>query len=110
VTRAVEVLGDVRVEAGARGALRPGGLAEVDVGGAAAAQGPFVPSQAVARDGERRFVWVIEGGGAARRREVEVEPVTAQWMRVRAGVRPDDAVVVEGVAGLSEGARVAVAN
>jgi RND family efflux transporter MFP subunit len=109
-TRAVEVLGDVRARAGAHGTLRPGGLAEVDVGGGAAGQGPFVPSQAVAREGERRFVWVVEDGGAARRREVEVEPVTAQWTRVRAGVRPDDAVVVEGVAGLVDGARVAIAN
>lgn len=109
-TRAVEVLGDVRLQAGARGILRPGGLAEVDVGGGAADAGPFVPSQAVAREGERRFVWVVEDGGAARRREVEAEPVTAQWTRIRAGVRAEDAVVVEGVAGLTEGARVAVAN
>jgi RND family efflux transporter MFP subunit len=108
-TRAVEVLGDVRVAPGARGTLRPGGLAEVDVGGGGAGQGPFVPSQAVTREGEKRFVWVVDGG-AARRREVEVEPVTAQWTRVRAGVRSDDPVVVEGVAGLTDGARVAVAN
>jgi RND family efflux transporter MFP subunit len=108
-TRAVEVLGDVRVAAGGHGTLRPGGLAEVDVGGGAAGQGPFVPSQAVTREGEKRFLWVVDGG-AARRREVEVEPVTAQWARVRAGIRPEDAVVVEGVAGLTDGARVAVAN
>jgi len=108
-TRAVEVLGDVRAAAGAHGTLRPGGLAEVDVGGGNAGQGPFVPSQAVTREGEKRFVWVVEGGGV-RRREVEVEPVTAQWTRVRTGVRGDDAVVVEGVSGLTDGARVAVAN
>jgi RND family efflux transporter MFP subunit len=108
-TRAVEVLGDVRAQK-AGGALRPGGLAEVDVGGGAAGQGPFLPSQAVTRDGEKRFVWVIEGGGTARRREVEAEPVTAEWVRVRAGVGAADAVVFEGAAGLTEGARVAVAN
>jgi RND family efflux transporter MFP subunit len=109
-TRAVDVLGDVRVATAGHGALRPGGLAEVDVGGGAAGQGPFVPSQAVTREGERRFVWVVDGGGAARRHEVEAEPLTAQWTRIRAGVRPEDAVVVEGVAGLTDGARVAVAN
>jgi RND family efflux transporter MFP subunit len=109
-TRAVEVLGDVRGQPGAGGALRPGGLAEVDVGGGAGGQGPFLPSQAVAREGEKRFVWVIESGGTARRREVEAEPVTAQWTRVRAGVSAADAVVFEGAAGLTEGARVAVAN
>jgi RND family efflux transporter MFP subunit len=109
-TRAVEVLGDVRVQPGARGAVRPGGLAEVDIGGSAAGQGPFVPAQAIGRDGEKRFVWVIEDGGAARRRDVQVESVTPQWTRVRAGVRPEDAVVVEGVGGLADGTRVAVAN
>jgi RND family efflux transporter MFP subunit len=109
-TRAVEVLADVRSQPGARGALRPGGLAEVDVGGSAAGQGPFVPAQAVGRDGEKRFVWVVDDGGAARRRDVQVEAVTAQWTRVRAGVGPGDAVVVEGVTGLADGTRVAVAN
>ncbi len=108
-TRAVEVLADVRAQPDARGAVRPGGLVEVDLGGAAAAQGPFVPAQAIARDGETRFVWVVEGG-VARRRDVQVDPVTPQWSRVRSGVRPDEAVVVEGGAGLSDGARVAVAR
>ncbi|MFY3745462.1 efflux RND transporter periplasmic adaptor subunit [Anaeromyxobacter sp. Red801] len=107
-TRSVEVLADVRAGAGA-GALRSGGLAEVDLGGSSAAQGPFVPAQAVVREGARRFVWVAEGG-VARRREVQAEAVTPQWTRVRAGVGSGDAVVVEGVAGLSDGARVAVAK
>lgn len=106
-TRAVEVLADARAQAG--GSLRPGGLVEVDLGGTGAGQGPFVPAQAVARQGAQRFVWVVEGA-AARRREVQVEPVTPQWERVRAGLRLDEAVVVEGVAGLAEGARVAVAQ
>lgn len=109
-TRSVEVLADVRPAAGASaGALRSGGLAEVDLGGSSAAEGPFVPAQAVVREGPRRFVWVAEGG-VARRREVQAEPVTPQWTRVRAGVGAGDAVVVEGVAGLTDGARVAVAQ
>jgi RND family efflux transporter MFP subunit len=108
-TRAVEVLADVRAASGATGALRPGGLVEVDLGGTGAGQGPFVPAQAVARDGEKRFVWVVDAG-AARRRDVQVEPVTPQWARVRSGVGAEDAVVVEGVAGLAEGTRVAVAR
>jgi RND family efflux transporter MFP subunit len=108
-TRAVEVLADVRARPGA-GPLRPGGLAEVDVGGGAAGEGPFLPAQAVAREGARTFVWLVADGGAARRREVQVEPVTAQWTRVRSGVGPEEAVVVEGASGLSEGTRVAVAN
>ncbi|HEY6001804.1 MAG TPA: efflux RND transporter periplasmic adaptor subunit, partial [Anaeromyxobacter sp.] len=109
-TRAVEVLAEVRAAGGtARGALRPGGLAEVDLGATAAGEGPFVPAQAVAQEGERRFVWVVEGG-AARRREVRVEAVTPRWFRVRAGLAGEDAVVVEGNAGLRDGMRVAVAG
>jgi RND family efflux transporter MFP subunit len=109
-TRAVEVLGDARAAAGAPGLLRAGGLAEVDVGGSAAAEGPFVPAHAVAREGERRFVWVVDAAGAARRREVRVDAVTPQWTRVREGLAPEDAIVVEGVGGLADGTRVAVAK
>jgi RND family efflux transporter MFP subunit len=108
-TRAVEVLATVRAPAGGAGALRVGGLAEVDLGGTAAGAGPFVPSQAVAREGERRFVWIVEGG-VAHRRPVEIEPVTPQWVRIRAGLRDGEQVVVEGAAGLADGLRVAVAN
>lgn len=107
-TRAVEVLADVRATDRGR-VLRSGGLAEVDLGGSSAGEGPFVRAQAVVREGEKRFVWVVEGG-AAKKREVHAEPVTPQWARVRAGLGADDAVVVEGVAGLAEGTRVAVAR
>lgn len=108
-TRAVEVLANVRQDRGSQGALRAGGLVEVDLGGTAAGEGPFVPAQAVGREGEGRFVWIVEGG-AARRRKVEVEAVTPQWVRVRAGLGAGEQVVIEGAAGLSDGLRVAVAN
>jgi RND family efflux transporter MFP subunit len=106
-TRAVEVLADVRAARGAP--LRAGGLVEVDLGGTAAGAGPFVPSQAVGRDGAQAFVWTVEGG-AARRVPVQVEPVTPQWVRVRAGLADGQKVVVEGAAGLADGMRVAVAG
>lgn len=108
-TRAVEVIAEVRAAPGAAGLLRPGGLAEVDLGATAAGEGPFVPAQAVGRDGEKRFVWVVEGG-AARRREVEVEVVSPRWVRVRAGLGGQEGVVVEGNGGLGDGMRVAVAG
>jgi len=107
-TRAVEVLADVRPAAKGGGVLRAGGLAEVELGGSAAGEGPFVPAQAVVHDGEARFVWVVDGG-AARKRAVKAEAVTPQWARVR-GLAGDDAVVVEGMAGLADGTRVAVAK
>lgn len=108
-TRAVEVLADVRPDRRTEGALRAGGLVEVDLGGTAAGAGPFVPTRAVGREGDQRFVWIVEGG-AARRRAVQVEAVTPQWVRVRAGLGDGEKVVVEGAAGLSDGLRVAVAN
>lgn len=108
-TRAVEVLADVRPDRANQGALRAGGLVEVDLGGTAAGEGPFVPAQAVGREGDQRFVWIVEGG-AARRRAVQVEAVTPQWVRVRSGLGAAEQVVVEGASGLSDGLRVAVAN
>ena len=92
-----------------KAAVRPGALVEVDLGGSAAGEGPLVPAQAVGRDGERRFVWVVEGG-AVKRRDVQVEPVTPQWLRVRAGLDAGEGVVVEGAAGLADGQRVALAQ
>jgi RND family efflux transporter MFP subunit len=106
-TRAVEVLADVAAAPGAL--LRPGALAEVDLGGSAAGEGPLVPAQAVGKDGERRFVWTV-AGDAVRRRDVEVEAVTPQWVRLRAGVGADEPVVIEGGGGLADGQRVAVAR
>lgn len=109
-TRAVEVLAELRGAAkGGREGVRPGGLVEVDLGASGAEEGPFLPAQAVAREGEQRFVWLV-AGGAAQRRPVKVVPVTAEWVRVLGGVGPDEAVVVEGGAGLAEGTPVAVAG
>jgi RND family efflux transporter MFP subunit len=105
-TRAVEVLATVQ---SGSGRVRPGGLAEVDLGTSAAGEGPLVPAQAIGREGDRRFVWLVSGDGAVSRRTVEVEPVTPQWARVT-GVAPDERVVVEGGAALTDGQRVAVAE
>lgn len=105
-TRAVEVLATVQPGAGR---IRPGGLAEVDLGTTAAGAGPLVPAQAIGRDGEGRFVWLVSTEGAVSRRPVQVEPVTPQWARVT-GVAPDERVIVEGGAGLVDGQRVAVAE
>jgi RND family efflux transporter MFP subunit len=105
-TRAVEVLATVQPGSGR---VRPGGLAEVNLGTSAAGAGPLVPAQAIGRDGEQRFVWLVSGEGAVSRRSVQVEPVTPQWVRV-AGVAPDERVIVEGGGGLTDGQRVAVAE
>lgn len=105
-TRAVEVLATVQPGA-AR--IRPGGLAEVDLGTTAAGQGPLVPARAIARDGDGRFVWLVSADGAVTRRPVQVEPVTPQWVRV-SGVAADEQVVIEGGAALKDGQRVAVAQ
>lgn len=103
-TRAVEVLATLQPGA-AR--VRPGGLAEVDLGTTAAGEGPLVPAQAIGRDGAQRFVWLVSADSAVSRRVVQVEPVTPQWVRV-SGIAPEDQVVVEGAAGLKDGQRVAV--
>jgi multidrug efflux pump subunit AcrA (membrane-fusion protein) len=103
-TRSVEVLATVQPGAGR---IRPGGLAEVDLGSTAAGQGPLVPAQAVGREGDQRFVWLVSAEGAVARRAVEVEPVTPQWLRV-SGVAADERVVVEGGTGLKDGQRVVV--
>jgi multidrug efflux pump subunit AcrA (membrane-fusion protein) len=90
-TRTVEVLADVVGGAG----LRPGTLVTADFGrfGGGAA-GLFIPSTAVRSDGKASWVFVVEGGKAARR-DVVVEPVHPGTLLVSRGLAADARVVVD---------------
>jgi RND family efflux transporter MFP subunit len=88
--------------------LRPGAIVEVRLGVAASdSRGVFLPAEAVQQTEGKSFVWAVVAD-AARRRAVEVQRLTPGTVRVLSGVGPDDRVVADGGAGLSEGARVHV--
>jgi RND family efflux transporter MFP subunit len=89
--------------------LRPGALVEVRLKMAEASVkgGVFLPAEAVQQSGGKSFVWAVVSE-AAHRREVEVQRLTPGTVRVLSGVGPDDRVVADGGAGLTDGARVHV--
>jgi RND family efflux transporter MFP subunit len=88
--------------------LRPGALVEVRLKPAGKdAHGVFLPAEAVQQDGGKSWVWAVVAD-AARRRPVEVQRLTPGTVRVLSGIGPDDRVVADGGAGLTDGARVHV--
>jgi RND family efflux transporter MFP subunit len=88
---------------------RPGAIAELTLGGKGSVSGLFIPSDAVHGDGAETFVFAVEGD-KLRRRKVQVERLNPGQVRILSGIGADELVVVEGAAGLSDGATVRVSE
>jgi RND family efflux transporter MFP subunit len=86
---------------------RPGAIAELTLGGKGSVTGLFIPSDAVHGQGAETFVFAVEGD-KLRRRKVQVERLNPGQVRILSGIGADELVVVEGAAGLSDGATVRV--
>jgi RND family efflux transporter MFP subunit len=91
-SRTIEVLADVAKVEGAP--LRPGTLANVDLGGFGDKDGLYVPSSAVRTDGKESWVFVIVGGKAEKRaiKPVQVNPGT---MAVEGGLDAATAIILD---------------
>jgi membrane fusion protein, multidrug efflux system len=63
------------------------------------------PRASVFRDGEKRYVYVLDGG-RARRREVTVGLVGLTEVEVASGLTEKDVVILPGATALSDGLRV----
>jgi RND family efflux transporter MFP subunit len=87
--------------------LRPGAIVEIALGGAAAAEGLFLPAGAVQEADGGQFVWTVEAEHL-KRQAVKVQRLGPGTVRVLSGVGPDVLVVAESGAGFAEGARVRV--
>ena len=64
-----------------------------------------IPRAAVLREGDRRFVYRLEGG-RARRREITVGLVGLNDVEVTGGIAEGDTVLLSGAAPLSDGLKV----
>jgi RND family efflux transporter MFP subunit len=106
-TRSVDVRADVVGKLPAE--ARPGALAELTLGGNGAVSGLFLPSDAIHGEGAETFVFAVEGD-KLRRRKVQVERLNPGQVRILSGIGADELVVVEGAAGLSDGATVRVSE
>jgi RND family efflux transporter MFP subunit len=106
-TRTVDVRADVVGKLPTE--ARPGAIAELTLGGKGSVTGLFIPSDAVRGEGAETFVFTVEGN-VLRRRMVKVERLNPGQVRILSGVGADELVVIEGAAGLSDGATVRVSQ
>ncbi|MEO7411213.1 MAG: efflux RND transporter periplasmic adaptor subunit [Sphingomicrobium sp.] len=89
--------------------LRPGMLLTVGIDTAPRA-GLSVPELAVVGEGDRRFVYLIDGAGKAKRTEVRTGARMAGRIEIVSGLRAGQKVVTEGVIKLTDGMQVKVAG
>jgi len=97
-----EVLGEV---ADPRALLPSNAAVEVQIVTGEKAGALVVPRASLIRDGERRFVYVLDQG-RARRREVQVGLLGLTEAEILSGVGEKDTVILPGSVTLSEGLRV----
>lgn len=105
-TRTVEVRADL--EGALDKEMRPYAIVEVNFGqDDNSIAGLFLPSQAVGRDEEGRFVWLLQNE-AVQRRAVEVETITPGVVRIVSGLSENDQVVADASSKLADGQQVQV--
>lgn len=97
-----EVLGEV---ADPRALLPSNAAVEVQIVTGEKANALLVPRASLIRDGERRYVYVLEGG-RARRREVNVGLLGLTDAEIVSGVGEKDTVILPGSVTLTEGLHV----
>jgi multidrug efflux system membrane fusion protein len=107
-SRMVEVT--ARVDDPARGELRPGAFAEVQVPVGSASEAPVIPQTAI-RPSERGFLAFVVEEERAVERVLTLGLRTADGrVEVRAGLEPGERLVVRGAEALRDGALVRVAG
>ena len=92
------------------GILKPGQFVRVRLLGAVRPKAIAVPQQAVLQGAKGHFVWIVDGEGKARIRDVEVGPWQGGNWFILAGLAPGDQVAVDGLARLTVGAPVKIAG
>ncbi len=104
-SRTVEVRADLVGDRTA--AMRPHAIVEVDFSKGEALEGLFLPAQAVARDGEKKFVWVVDAGAVAQR-QVQAETLSPGVVRVTSGLDGSEQVIQDGSGKFANGMQVQV--
>lgn len=89
--------------------LRPGMLLNVGID-TAPRTGLSVPELAVVGEGDKRFVYMIDAAGKAKRTEVRTGARSAGRVEIVSGLRAGQKVVTEGVIKLTDGMKVTVAG
>lgn len=88
--------------------LKPGMFAEVQLPSSGQKQ-LLIPREALVKDGERDFVWVVKDG-KVQRREIKAGESDGRYIAVISGLEAGEEVVTAGQESLQDGARVTVKN
>jgi RND family efflux transporter MFP subunit len=94
------------VVANPHGFLVPGMFGRARLLGSGAYHALLIPDEAIVTDQARRTVFVVGPGGKVALRTVTTGPMVMGLRVVKSGLRPDDAVVLDGLARLKPGATV----
>lgn len=90
----------------ADGFLTPGLFGQVRVPGSEEYEAILVPEVAINSDQSRKFVYVLGEDGKAAARYLELGPVIEDMRVVRAGLTPEDWVIIDGLTKIRNGAPV----
>ena len=91
------------------GKLKPGMLLTVAIE-TAPRMSLSVPELAVIGEGDSRFVYVVDDGGAAKRQQVRTGQRQAGRIEIVEGLQPGQKVITEGVVKVAEGMKVRLAG
>lgn len=86
--------------------LSPGLFARVRIHGGSPHPALLIPDRAIGTDQDQKYVWVAAKDGTIEYRKIRLAGLHGSFRVVREGLRPDDAVIVEGIAKLRPGAQV----
>lgn len=101
--------GTLRVRAlldNAGGLFSPGMFARVRIAGSAPYTALLVPDEAIGTDQTDRFVYVVAEDGTANRRKITIGSISDGLRVVRAGLKPEDWVIVRGLQRARPGQKV----
>lgn len=88
------------------GLLRPGMVGRLRLAAAAPYRALLVPDTAIATDAARRVVNVVDGEGNVTPRPVELGPRLGELRVIRAGIGPNDRIIINGLQRVMPGQKV----
>lgn len=91
----------------ADGFLKPGMVGQLRLAGTPGYRALLVPDTAIATDGIRRVVYVVDREGNATGKPVELGPLVGGLRVIRGGITPQDRVVIDGLQRILPGQKVA---
>jgi RND family efflux transporter MFP subunit len=87
--------------------LPAGAPVQVDIEAERHPKAVLIPASALVREGEETAVFVANGN-KAERKPVQIGLIDGEHIEIRSGIKPGEAVIVDGQAGLPDGATISV--